>query len=208
VSDRGFGLRPTPEPIHKLLTSLWELGQEDLRPEEADPAYFPDGDPELLPIGPLGDEVLNFLKPLHEEWAGVRLRPVTAYGMRVYRSGQRMAMHIERPDTHVVSSMVVVAQDVDAPWPLHLDLDDRRHELSVQPGQMLFYEGAANPHGHVTPLSGRFFSVLLLHYSPMHWPHSVESLVTKGLRNGIIDAAGRLQPLPRADPRWASPNGT
>jgi len=195
MTDGGFALRPTPEPIQRLLESLWELGQHDIHPERADPAYFPDGDPELLPMGRFGDEVLCRLAPVHERWAGVPLRPVAAYGMRIHRAGQRVAMHIDRPATHVISSMLVVAQDVDAPWPLQLELLERRHELHVQPGQMLLYESASSPNGYLTPLSGRFYTIALLHYCPEEWPHSIESLARRALDEGIIDAGGRVQPL-------------
>ena len=205
VGDHGFAIRPTPEPIHRALESLWELGRDDSRPEAGDPVYFPDGAPEMLPIGPFGNEILERLLPLHEEWAGTPLRAVGAYGMRIYRSGQRATMQVDRPGTHVVSSMLVVAQDVDAPWPFQLELAERRHELHLQPGQMLLYEGAASPHGHLVPLAGRAYVVLFLHYCPVDWPHSEESLIRQALADGIIDVSGRVQPLLRGDPRWTGP---
>jgi hypothetical protein len=98
--------------------------------------------------------------------------------------------------------MLVVGQDVDAPWPFHLDLGERRHTLFVQPGQMLFYEGASCPHGHLAGLQGRHYVVALLHYCPLDWWHSTESLVRAAITDGTIDASGRLLPMLRADPRW------
>lgn len=202
VSDHGFTVRPTPEPVQGLLTSLWELGHDDVRPEGSDRAYFPEGDPDLLPMGRFGDDILTHLIPMHQRWAGVELQPVAAYGMRIYREGQRVEMHIDRPATHVISSMMVVAQDVDAPWPLHLDVDDRRHELYVQPGQMLLYEGASCPHGHLVSFAGRSYVIALFHYCPVGWSHSVESIVHRGVTEGVIDVGGSVRAIPRADPRW------
>lgn len=201
-SDSGFSLRPTPLPVQGLLDSRWESGQGDIVSESADPAYFPNGDPNFLPLGPLGQEILDRLRAVHERWAGVPLRPVAAYGMRIYRSGQSVDMHIDRPGTHVISSMLAVAQDVDDPWPLQLDIAERRHELYVQPGQMLLYEGASSPHGHLRKLSGRCYAVALMHYCPLDWTYSTESLARRALSDGLIDASGRLLPILRTDPRW------
>ncbi len=144
VSDHGFTVAPMPEAVRGLLTSLWELGQATSAPRAAT-GLFPEGDPDLLPLGRFGDDILTNLVPLHQRWAGEHCSPSPRIGMRIYREGQRVEMHIDRPATHVVSSMMVVAQDVDAPWPFHLDVDDRRHELYVQPGQMLLYEGRLVP---------------------------------------------------------------
>ena len=192
IGASAFGLRPTPEAAHQLLTALWELEQDAVRPEGGDVTYLTAGDPDFLPLGRFGDELLGRLQPLHESWAGTSLVPTAVYGLRIFRRGQRMAMHVDRISTHAVSSMLVVAQDVDEPWPLDLDVRDRRHRLFPQPGQMLIYEGASVPHGHPTPLQGDAFVVAMLHYRPVDWVVTEDHPARRALADGVIDELGGL----------------
>lgn len=194
VSDAGFTLRPTPESVHNKLVSFWTTEQSGIRSESAPPTFFPEGSPDFLPLGDLGTEVLGNLHDLHEHWAGTTLRPVAAYGMRIFRRGQTERLHIERPETHVISSMLVIDQDLDTPWPITLDLKGRRHELRPQPGHMLLYEGATTPQAHPVPLDGSSYVIVLLHYCPVDWPHSPESIMRAAAAKGWIDGTGKLQP--------------
>lgn len=56
-------------------------------------------------------------------------------------------------------------QDVDEPWPLEVfDHDGRAHQASLQPGEMLLYEGATCAHGRTAPLNGRFMANVFVHF--------------------------------------------
>lgn len=194
LSGSGFSLRPTPESVQARLLEFWNAERDNAVSESAPVGLFPDGSPELVPIGELGREILEELLPLHTQWAGTELRPVAAYGLRVYGTGQTEALHTERPETHVVSSVLVVDQDLDSPWPITIDVQGRRHVLRPEIGQMLLYEGASTPQSHPVPLDGRSQVVLLLHYSPTQWSHSADSIVRAAVHTGLIDNNGRLLP--------------
>lgn len=196
VAPAPFTVRPTPAAVHDLLTALFELRSAQGHPETADVEHFPDGGPEHVPVGHLGDEVLRRLLPLHEAWAGTDLEPSGAYGLRVFKEGQTLAMKVDRPGTHVITSVLSVHQDLDRPWPLTLRADGRRHDVHLDEGHMLLYESASIPHGRLTPMPGREYAVLLLHYRPRDWGHDLDSVVKEGLARGIIDGAGRLIPDP------------
>lgn len=57
-------------------------------------------------------------------------------------------MHVDTVNTHVVSAIINVDQDVDEDWPLLiLDHDGNEHNLIMQPGDMVFYESARLLHG-------------------------------------------------------------
>ena len=46
-------------------------------------------------------------------------------------------------DTHVISAILNVAQDVDSPWPLNiLDWDGKSHKVYLEAGEMVWYESA------------------------------------------------------------------
>ena len=83
-----------------------------------------------------------------EEWAdpegGVRLVPTTPYGIRLYQNGSTLGFHVDQARTHVISAIVHVGHrydDDDEPWPIEIeDNDGTLHDVSLQPGEMLFYE--------------------------------------------------------------------
>jgi prolyl 4-hydroxylase len=193
ITDLGFEVRPIPEGLHRLLSGLLALRSGRAVPEDADRNYHLGDDPEIVPIDDVADEILRYLQPLHEAWCGVPLLPSAAYGLRRYRSGNRMGMHVDRLDTHIVSSVLQIAQDVDEPWPIQLERDGRREDVLLSAGQMLLYEGAATPHGRVTPLVGRDFVNLFVHYRPVAWSWSLEVLSRQALADGVIDRLGRVR---------------
>jgi len=61
----------------------------------------------------------------------------------------------------------MVDQQVDRPWPLAIfDHAYRRHEIALEPGEMVLYEGARLAHGRPDPLEGDLFCNLYVHYRP------------------------------------------
>ncbi len=194
VSGRGFSLRPTPASVHDRLVEFCNNERGNAVSESAPAELFPNGSPELLPVGDLGREILEQLLPIHARWAGTELRPITAYGLRIHGPGLTEVLHTERPATHVICSMLIVDQDLDSPWPITLDVQGQRHVLHPGIGQMLLYEGASTPQSHPVPLDGRSQVVLMLHYCPTNWPHTAESIVRGAVGAGLIDIDGRLLP--------------
>ena len=48
-------------------------------------------------LGALAWEAIADLKEMHEEWAGgMKLRPTSAYGVRLYQNGSSLVMHNDR----------------------------------------------------------------------------------------------------------------
>lgn len=187
----GFALRPTPGAVDRLLRARWELDADSLSDEPDDEQFGIGGVRGHLPIGGLADDLLRRLKPLHEAWAGQPLLESAAYGLRVFRRGQGIGMHVDTTATHVVSSMVFVAVDAQAPFTLTLDDAARRHLIVPQTGQMLFYEGARMPHGHLTPLDGEHVAVLYLHYRPVEWNLDDREVARLGVEQGWVDVHGQ-----------------
>jgi prolyl 4-hydroxylase len=109
----------------------------------------------------------EMLRPVLERWTGTALVPVAVYGLRSYARGTTLARHHDR-ETHVISAILNIAQDVDRPWPL--DIEDhyfRRHEVLLDPGEMLLYESARLSHGRTAPLEGNYYCNLFAHYRPV-----------------------------------------
>lgn len=118
----------------------------------------------------LYDRILRELHPAHEAWSGVSLAPTNAFGLRVYREGSVLHMHVDRVETHIISSILHVGRDVDEPWPLIImNNTGHMHEVDLIPGKMLFYESARLLHGRPRPMKGRYYTSLFIHYRPVDW---------------------------------------
>jgi hypothetical protein len=190
VAD-GWTMRPTPPMVDRVLRARWVLGRHE-QIDEADDQISIGGTRRLLPIEPTASDVLEALRPLHEAWAGCALTPNAAYGLRTYGPGQGIDLHVEHVATHVVSSLIVVDLDVDEPFVMTLAEPGRTHRVALSAGQMIIYEGARVPHGHLEPLRGRSATVLLLHYAPQDWALDESDLIRRGVVDGLVDANGAL----------------
>ena len=92
-------------------------------------------------------QLLRDLQGMHERWSGLSLKQAACYGIRVYQPGSYLYNHTDRP-THVVSSTICVDHRLTNRWPLYIeDLDGRAHEVPVEPGEIVFFEGARLQHG-------------------------------------------------------------
>jgi len=122
-------------------------------------------------------KILNELLPLHEEWAGVKLTPQNAYGLRLYQNNTNMLMHIDNHSTHVISGILHVGRDPDsAPWPLVIeDFEGNTNEVYLAPGDLLFYESSKCVHGRPKKFNGSWYTSLFLHYYPsLDWDLKTE----------------------------------
>ncbi|MEO0544158.1 MAG: hypothetical protein AAFY99_10110 [Pseudomonadota bacterium] len=120
--------------------------------------------------GALNSRLLQDLKGLHEDWCGMPLEIATCYGIRVYQPRSYLYVHVDHATTHVVSSTICVDSRVNSPWPLVVeDIDGTRHEVSAEPGEMIFFEGARLKHGRPYPLDGDYYANIFLHYTPVGW---------------------------------------
>ena len=107
------------------------------------------------------------LESLAAGWAGVSLEGAAPLGMREYRGGARLLTHVERPATAAVSAIINVAQrGMREPWPLQIyDFAGRLHEVSMEPGDIVYYESARCLHGRMKPLNGSAYVSLLVHFT-------------------------------------------
>ena len=122
----------------------------------------------MLPLPrEISDDIHKTLQPQLEKWCGLKLEPTFVYGIRKYGRDARLKMHRDRIETHLISAILNVDQDVDEDWALHIeDHFYRRHKLNLLPGEMIFYEGGKLFHGRPEPLEGKFFSNVFVHYKP------------------------------------------
>ena len=104
-----------------------------------------------------------------EEWIGgeIPLEFGQMYGIRRYRRGASLALHVDKLISHVVSAIMQIDQSVDEDWPLLLvDHSGQKVKVNLRPGEMLFYESAKILHGRQIPLNGTYFDNLFIHFKP------------------------------------------
>jgi len=208
-TPRGFDKIKAPEHLWLKLRAAYEEGlmssvKKDaavkLRPESFTHKPGSDTPAELLPnfIYPprgLNDAIMEELRPLHEEWAGVKLQNGQSYGIRVYKNGSTLVNHVDRSETHVVSCIFHIGNDLDEPWPLEIeDHDGKVHAVVMEPGEMVLYESSKQYHARVTPMRGRHYGSLFIHYFPAenNWNWTmwdVHTAVPPDFLNPKVDAA-------------------
>ena len=171
---RGFEKRRLERDVFQRIRARYALAAEDMREElDSSVGTYIETVNSSLPatLVHIDDDfnraLLELMKPLHEEWCGFELEASSCYGFRVYLPGCYLHMHVDRPESHVVSSTLCVDRQTYAPWPLHAeDADGSACEIETEPGELVLYESARIAHGRPVPLNGRFHVALFLHYRP------------------------------------------
>jgi prolyl 4-hydroxylase len=60
-----------------------------------------------------------------------------------------------------------VQENVTKDWPLTIkDVQGKRHQVVMQPGDMLLYEGAKCQHGRPMALQGNVYADVFIHFTP------------------------------------------
>jgi hypothetical protein len=167
----GFEKVSLPHTVHDRLRRHLRDNTSRFRAEEPID-YIGNADPNVVPALYFEDKELNRwlsleLQPLHEAWSGMSLVESACYGIRVYQRGTFLYNHVDRTETHIVSSTLCVDSRLSEPWPLYVeDIDGNGHRIDMAPGEMVFYEGAKLIHGRPYPLRGDYYASVFVHYRP------------------------------------------
>ncbi|MEM6462754.1 MAG: hypothetical protein AAF724_12635 [Pseudomonadota bacterium] len=181
VRSLGLGfkkVRLDPE-IHARLMEHFRSSVLNFKSEPSD-GFIDTDSRRAFPSLIFQDEAFNQslladLQPIHEKWSGQKLKKAACYGIRVYQPRSYLYNHIDRARTHVVSSTICIDCRLDNEWPLYIeDLDGNPCEVSVEPGEMVFFEGALLKHGRPYPLDGEYYANIFLHYTPLDWELDLE----------------------------------
>ena len=77
-------------------------------------------------------------------------------------------MHIDKPNTHVISSILHIDHSDDSePWPLVIeDFQGKTNEVYLESGDLLFYESSKCFHGRPKKFNGSWYTSVFSHYYP------------------------------------------
>jgi hypothetical protein len=205
LTDRGYARIHMPDRLFRVLDRWYRRHAGEAEQEQGVESVVrsrnpgpPSGLVRLDHESRLAKLVLRRMQPLLEAWCGEALVPESIYGVRVYGEGAVLYRHVDHVETHVASAVLLIAQDVDRAWPLVLEgRDGSRHEVVLEPGEALLYEGARLPHFRDAPLEGRAYAALFIHYRPVWWSYSEEQVQELERTKPLCSLAyGRRDPVP------------
>lgn len=179
-TEHGYEMVPMPVDVHTELKEYLESAmQHETHKEGAVNIISEHGEAaDKYDNQELVHKVHGQLQSMHEEWAGVSLEKTSAFGFRVYRGGNVLKKHVDRVETHIISSIVHIGRDIDEPWYLSiLNNDGVAQHVDLKPGHMLFYESARLMHWRSGKMKGRYYCSLFLHYKPVGWPLTEQGLI-------------------------------
>lgn len=175
-TSEGFKITRLPDGLFQSITDFYQTGRKEhiaLEMNDAIGTYI-QTTTERHPAKmiELSDElrqaIFNTICPMLENWVRIKLKPSAVYGIREYQRGATLKMHVDRIDTHQVSMIINVAQQVDKDWALHIaDHKGKIHKVIMQTGDVVFYESARLQHGRPEPLEGEYYANIFAHTAPL-----------------------------------------
>jgi prolyl 4-hydroxylase len=172
-TKKGFKKSNLDNELFKKLNSFYKEKKDNFTDEfvaggfiQSDVSEVPSS---LLDLtDDLRQDIHSSLKKPLEEWSQSNLEPTFVYGIRDYKEGAVLVPHRDRENTHIISAIINIAKDVDEDWPLVIeDHFYRKHEIFLDPGEVVFYESARLLHGRPYPLNGKSFANIFCHYRPI-----------------------------------------
>jgi len=118
---------------------------------------------------PRMEELLLTILPRIEEASGLRLYPTYSY-LRVYKRGDVLAMHLDRPACEI-SVSVNLGYEAPAPWPLWIEGPAGVVSVEIEPGSAVVYRGAECVHWR-DRFSGEHSAQVMLHYVDRNGPNA------------------------------------
>ena len=170
-TETGFKVVKCPNDTWQLIKEVYSLLKDKKQTE------FFDNKNTFIPTG--GSDIYSFshlesikkiihkqLIPIHKDFCNADIEPSAIYGIRSYTKGATLKSHVDRVETHHISSIIIVDKDLNGPdWPLDIQSHDGKwHKVYANIGDMILYESATCEHGRLEPLSGEFFNNFYVHY--------------------------------------------
>lgn len=201
MTKTGYHKVKAPDTLIKMLTDFWEKNKAEKQEEDwgdasvytnhwESPTYMVSVEDQFLEGGgkKLKKAIWDAAVDGIAQWTGgiAKLRPVSLYGIREYTRGAVLSPHVDRVPL-VSSGIVNVAQDVDEPWPLEVyDRHGHAVNITMEPGDMIFYESHSLIHGRPFPLKGKYYANVFIHFEPYDGWENAHDKVMLGDSNGDL----------------------
>jgi len=169
-TEYGFGLARAPEDLMVALRQGIQDGLANGPELERSIDAITEPRPWFIKRPDLTKRVLTELQHYSETWVGMELTPVIAYGFRLYRNQSSLYVHVDKPETHVISFILHIDKSEDAEdWPILIeDFQGNTHEVTLTSGDILFYESSKCFHGRPRKFVGSWYTSVFVHYYPKY----------------------------------------
>ena len=173
LTEKGFEVVKVPQETWGLIKDAYEILKNKRQEEQFENKenVIIGGTSDIYPfehLTSIRSLIHKQLQPIHEEFAKVKIEPSFIYGIRSYKNGATLIKHVDRVETHHVSSIIIVGKDLgeaNKDWPLDIQSHDGEwHKVYAQPGEMILYESAICEHGRVETFEGNSFDNFFVHY--------------------------------------------
>ena len=147
---------------------------------------------------PFMESVLQSLLPQVAEASGLRLYPTYSY-FRVYKHGDVLAAHVDRPSCEV-SVTISVGYEADAIWPVWVEREGGAAPIELEPGDGMLYRGTERRHWR-DAFAGTEATQLFLHYVDQDGPNRDwkfdrrERLGNSAATDAILETLTRQAPV-------------
>ena len=121
---------------------------------------------------PVLDALLEELRPAVEACTGLKLWPTYSYA-RLYRHGDELKPHRDRPACEVSLSLNLGQDPADQPWALNVKGPAGSTAALLMPGDVLLYRGLELVHWRER-FEGRHLAQVFLHYVDQNGPHAAQ----------------------------------
>jgi prolyl 4-hydroxylase len=179
-TEKGYSAIKLPNNLKNELKNFWYKNQS-LKIREDIPKDFlwgtknsgevvaniltlQDHDPDLY------EKVTLYSKKVLEEWSGIKnLKHNATYGIREYKRGAVLKMHVDAKNTHVLSLIIHIHQNVDKSWPLVIFDPQTKKEIKIYLDHdisCVLYEGGRIIHGRPYEFVGDSYANIFAHFSP------------------------------------------
>lgn len=152
-----------PSTVDELWAYVWDQWRTQQLPA-LDPAV--PGTPSVYADTRM-EQLLAALRPQVEAISGHELYETYSY-YRLYKHGDRLRRHIDRPSCEV-SVTLNLGQEPDDPWPFGIEGRLETAVIELQPGDGLIYSGVDCAHWREA-FPGRRLAQVFLHYVKRHGP--------------------------------------
>jgi len=179
-TENGFEILKCPEDVWNIINDSYNILKDKAVDEvfEGKENVIKGGETELLSFDALPSIrslIHKQLLPTHQNWINnENIEPSFIYGIRSYKKGATLEKHVDRVETHHISSIIIIDKDLRCgcqnkkyadDWPLDIQGHDGEwYKVYAQPGDMILYESAICEHGRSEPFGGAFFRNFYVHY--------------------------------------------
>jgi prolyl 4-hydroxylase len=126
----------------------------------------------LMPPQYLLDNLQEEFKRILTQWICYKaeLTHTYTYGIREYLRGSSLGNHYDKIQTHVISAIIHLGDTSDKPWDLYIeDHSFRPHHITMEYGDIVFYESTTCLHGRPTAFEGDSHRNMYIHFKPERW---------------------------------------